>query len=131
MNRKAKQRKTDRIDAKKMVCALLAHDRGDAAVLSQVRVPSVEEEDHKRLLREAGRDAGGGGGAAEPATTTEGDSIMRTGRMFHRDAQTFLVHLFDRNLDDERYVVETYRSLPGGELRPVGAGHPPLCRTRW
>ena len=52
MNRKAKQRKTDRFDAKKMVRALLAHDRGDAAVLSRVRVPSVEEEDRKRLLRE-------------------------------------------------------------------------------
>ena len=55
VNRKAKQRKTDRIDAKKMVRALLAHDRGDAAVLSQVRVPSVEEEDRKRLLRERQR----------------------------------------------------------------------------
>ena len=54
-NRKAKQRKTDRIDAKKMVRALLAHDRGDAAVLSRVRVPSVEEQDRKRLLRERRR----------------------------------------------------------------------------
>ncbi len=55
VNRKAKQRKTDRIDAKKMVRALLAHDRGDAAVLSRVRIPSVEEEDRKRLLRERRR----------------------------------------------------------------------------
>ena len=55
VNRKAKQRKTDRIDAKKMVRALLAHDRGDAAVLSRVRVPSVEEEDRKRLIRERQR----------------------------------------------------------------------------
>ena len=55
VNRKAKQRKTDRIDAKKMVRALLAHDRGDAAVLSRVRVPSVKEEDRKRLLRERRR----------------------------------------------------------------------------
>ena len=55
VNRKAKQRKTDRIDAKKMVRALLAHDRGDAAVLSRVRVPSIEEEDRKRLLRERQR----------------------------------------------------------------------------
>ena len=36
-----------------MVRALLAYDRGDAAVLS--RVPSVEEEDRKRLLRERQR----------------------------------------------------------------------------
>ena len=55
VNRKAKQRKTDRIDAKKMVRALLAHDRGDASVLSRVRVPTVEEEDRKRLLRERRR----------------------------------------------------------------------------
>ena len=55
VNRKAKLRKTDRIDAKKMVRALLAHDRGDAAVLSRVRVPSLEEEDRKRLLRERRR----------------------------------------------------------------------------
>ena len=47
-----KQRKTDRIDAKKMVRALLAHDRGDSAVLSRVRVPSAEEEDRKRLLQD-------------------------------------------------------------------------------
>ena len=55
VNRKAKQRKTDRIDATKMVRALLAYDRGDAAVLSRVRVPSVAEEDRKRLLRERQR----------------------------------------------------------------------------
>ena len=55
VNRKARQRKTDRIVAKKMLRALLAHDRGDAAVLSRVRVPSIEEEDRKRLLRERRR----------------------------------------------------------------------------
>ncbi len=55
VNRKAKQRKTDRIDAKKMVRALLAHDRGDTAVRSRVWVRSVEEEDRKRLLRERRR----------------------------------------------------------------------------
>ena len=55
VNRKAKQRKTDRIDAKKMVRALLAHDRGAAAVLSRVRVPSVEQEDRQRLHRERQR----------------------------------------------------------------------------
>ena len=49
---------------------------------------------------------------------------MRIGRTFHRDAQTFLVHLFGRGLDDERYVVETYRSLPSGEIRPVEPGQP-------
>ena len=55
VSHKAKQRKTDRIDATKMVRALLAYDRGDATVLSRVRVPSVVEEDRKRLLRERRR----------------------------------------------------------------------------
>ncbi len=49
---------------------------------------------------------------------------MQTGRMFHRNARTFLIHLFGRGLDDERYVVETYRSLPSGEIRAVDAGQP-------
>ena len=52
VDRKAKQRKTDRIDARKMVRALVAHDRGDTTALRRVRVPSVEQEDNRRLLRE-------------------------------------------------------------------------------
>ncbi len=52
---------------------------------------------------------------------------MRTGRMFHRDAQTYLVHLFGRGLDDERYVVETYRSRPDGRIEPV---EPEQSRTK-
>ena len=55
VNRKAKQRKTDRIDARKMVRALLAYDRGETTALSRVRVPSVAEEDRRRLLRERAR----------------------------------------------------------------------------
>ena len=58
------------------------------------------------------------------ATTTGGDGTMRTGRIFHRDAQTFLVHLFGRGLDDERYVVEKYRSHPNGEIEPIQAEEP-------
>ena len=49
---------------------------------------------------------------------------MRTGRMFHRDAQTFLVHLFGRGLEDSRYVVEKYRSQPNGEIKPIQAEQP-------
>ena len=52
VNRKAKQRKTDRIDARKMVRALVAYDRGDGTALGRVRVPSVAEEDRRRPLRE-------------------------------------------------------------------------------
>ena len=52
VDRRAKQRKTDRIDARKMVRALVAYDRGETTALRRVRVPSVEEEDRRRLLRE-------------------------------------------------------------------------------
>ena len=42
--------------------------------------------------------------------------------MFHRDnTETFLVHLFGQGLEDERYVVERYRSLANGEIRPAQA----------
>ena len=49
---------------------------------------------------------------------------MRTGRMFHRDAQTFLVHLFGQGLEDSRYVVEKYRSHSNGQIEPVQAEQP-------
>ena len=50
--------------------------------------------------------------------------MMRIGRAFHRNAQTFLVHLFEGGLDDERYVVETYRCQADGQIRPVPAEQP-------
>ncbi len=49
--RKAKRAKTDRIDAKRMVRALRAWDGGEAEALSVVRIPTEEEDDAKRLLR--------------------------------------------------------------------------------
>ena len=49
---------------------------------------------------------------------------MQTGRMFHRDAQTFLIHLFGRGLEDNRYVVEKYRSRPDGQIEPVRPEQP-------
>ncbi len=49
---------------------------------------------------------------------------MRIGGMLHRNAETYLVHLFGRGLDGERYVVERYRSLASGEIRPVQAERP-------
>ena len=49
---------------------------------------------------------------------------MRTGRMFHRDAQTFLIHLFGQGLEDKRYVVEKYRSRPDGQIEPVQPEQP-------
>ena len=52
MPRKSRVRKTDRIDVKRMVRALKAWNQGDRDALSVVRVPTVEEEDRRRLLRE-------------------------------------------------------------------------------
>ena len=53
--RKKKKAKTDRIDARRMVRALRAWDQGEAEALSVVRIPTVEEEDAKRLLRHRDR----------------------------------------------------------------------------
>ena len=49
---------------------------------------------------------------------------MRIRRPSHRNAHTFLVHVFGRGLDGERYVVERFRSRPDGQIHPVEAGQP-------
>ena len=54
-SRKAKRAKTDRLDAAGMVRALMAFDRGEPLAPNPVRVPSMEEEDRRRLLRERRR----------------------------------------------------------------------------
>ena len=55
VDRRCKKGKTDRLDAERMIRALKAWHAGDGDALSRVRVPSVEEEDQRRLVRE--RDA--------------------------------------------------------------------------
>lgn len=55
VSRKSKRAKTDRIDARAMVRALMAFARGEDQVLSAVRVPTPEREDERRLLRERRR----------------------------------------------------------------------------
>jgi transposase len=52
VDRRARRAKTDRIDLEKLMRTLLAFLRGEPRVCSMVRVPSVEEEDHKRRTRE-------------------------------------------------------------------------------
>ena len=49
---------------------------------------------------------------------------MRIRRPSHRNAHTFLVHVFGRGLDGERYVVERFRSRPDGQIDPVEAERP-------
>ena len=55
VTRRAKRIKTDRVDAANMVRALLALVRGDPQAASTIRIPDVEEEDRRRLMRERRR----------------------------------------------------------------------------
>jgi transposase len=55
VNRRARRAKTDRIDVQGLLRALMAHLRGEPKVVSIVRVPSVAEEDDRRLHRERHR----------------------------------------------------------------------------
>ena len=53
---------------------------------------------------------------------------MRIRRPSHRSAHTFLVHVFGRGLDGERYVVERFRSRPDGQIDPVEVEQPTAKR---
>ena len=49
---------------------------------------------------------------------------MRIRRPSHRNAHTFLVHVFGRGLDGERFVVERFRSRPDGRIDPIEPDRP-------
>jgi transposase len=55
VNRRARRAKTDRIDVVRMLRALSRYLRGESDACSVVRVPSVEQEDARRLHRERHR----------------------------------------------------------------------------
>lgn len=55
VNRRARRAKTDRIDARALLRALIAWQQGDRDVCHMVQVPSPEQEDAKRLHRERQR----------------------------------------------------------------------------
>ena len=55
VDRRARRVKTDRIDAERLLYSLMAYLRGEPKVWSVVRVPSVAEEDARRLHRERHR----------------------------------------------------------------------------
>ena len=40
------------------------------------------------------------------------------------NARTFLTHMFGRGLEDDRYIVERFRSMTDGDIRPLNAGGP-------
>ena len=49
---------------------------------------------------------------------------MQIGSAQRGNSETFLVHIFGRGLDDERYVVERFRSTAEGEIHPVPVAAP-------
>ncbi|CAH2405037.1 hypothetical protein MES5069_450026 [Mesorhizobium escarrei] len=51
-SRRRRRAKTDKIDGEALVRALLAYKRGEPRVCAMVRIPSVKEEDHRRIGRE-------------------------------------------------------------------------------
>ena len=55
VDRRARRAKTDRIDAERLLRSLMTYLRGEPKVWSVVRVPSVAEEDARRLHRERDR----------------------------------------------------------------------------
>ena len=40
------------------------------------------------------------------------------------NARTFLTHMFGRGLADDRYIVERFKSMTNGDIRPLSAGKP-------
>ena len=40
------------------------------------------------------------------------------------NARTFLVHMFGHGLEDDRYVVERFKSMTDGDIRPLNAEKP-------
>ena len=49
VDRRARRSKTDRVDVERLLRSLMAYLRGEPKVWSVVRVPSVAEEDDRRL----------------------------------------------------------------------------------
>jgi transposase len=55
VNRRARRAKTDRLDARKLLAMLRRYDAGERTVWRVVRVPTVEQEDARRVHRELDR----------------------------------------------------------------------------
>ena len=62
--------------------------------------------------------------SAVPNHGPEGDGIMQTVNTRPGNARTFLVHMFGRGLEDDRYVVERFKSMTNGDIRPLSADGP-------
>ena len=40
------------------------------------------------------------------------------------NARTFLIHMFGLGLEDDRYVVERFKAMTNGDIRPLNAEGP-------
>ena len=40
------------------------------------------------------------------------------------NARTFLIHMFGRGLEDDRYIVERFKSMTNGDIRPLSTEKP-------
>ncbi len=49
---------------------------------------------------------------------------MHTANAPGGNARTFLTHMFGSGLNDNRYVVERFRSMADGDIRPIRGGEP-------
>ena len=52
VSRRHRRAKTDRIDGEALIRTLMAYKRGEPRVCSMIRVPSIEDEDRRRICRE-------------------------------------------------------------------------------
>ena len=43
---------------------------------------------------------------------------MHMGGMLHRNTETFLTHIFGQGLEDDKYVVERFKSGADGQISP-------------
>ena len=55
---------------------------------------------------------------------------MQIGSVQRGNTETFLVHIFGRGLEDDRYVVERFRSAADGAITPVPTPAPAVRGRR-
>ena len=61
---------------------------------------------------------------AVPNHSPEGGGPMQTVNARPGNARTYLIHVFGRGLEDDRYVVERFKSMTNGDIRPLSADGP-------
>ena len=49
---------------------------------------------------------------------------MQTVNVRPGNARTFLIHMFGRGLEDDHYVVERFKSMTNGDIRPLNVEKP-------